>query len=269
MAELSLRPVGTCCTVALKRRQRPFDTAPDVPCRLSALEDAGGRLGFVALFEPEATAPENPARMPLAYDFAMPAQQRDCSALSERQFVVFDTETTVLDTEKDSVVQLSAVRIVNGILQSQEVFDRLVHPGRPIPARSTDIHGVTEKMVKDAPTLIEVAQDFAAFCGDAVLVAHNAPFDMAFLHAQARDGGLSFAAPALCTARLSQHLSPSLSGHTLDDLAERYDVVLPPEARHTALGDALATAEVLLKMLPRLQERGVQTLSNAEAISAS
>ena len=269
MAELTLRPVGTCCTVALKRRQQPFDTAPDVTCRLSALEDAGERLGFVALFEPEATAPENPARMPLAYDFAMPAQQRDCSALSERQFVVFDTETTGLDTEKDSVVQLSAVRIVNGKLQSQEVFDRLVHPGRPIPARSTDIHGVTDEMVKDAPGLIAVAQDFAAFCGDAVLVAHNAPFDMAFLHAQARNGGPSFEAPALCTARLSQHLSPSLSGHTLDDLAERYDVVLPPEARHTALGDALATAEVLLKMLPRLQERGIKTLPDAEAISAS
>lgn len=257
MAELSLRPVGTCCTVALKRRQRPFDTAPDVPCRLSALEDAGKRVGFIALLEPEETTPENPARLPLAYDFTMPAQRHDCSALSERQFVVFDTETTGLDTEKDTVVQLSAVRIVNGKLQSQEVFDRLVHPGRPIPARPPEIHGITDELVKDAPALIEVAQDFAAFCGDAVLVAHNAPFDVAFLHAQARDGGPSFAAPALCTARLSQHLSPNLSGHTLDDLAERYDVVLPPEARHTALGDALATAEVLLKnAAPPARARG-------------
>ncbi|CUH75695.1 DNA polymerase III PolC-type [Tritonibacter multivorans] len=269
MAELGPKPAGACCKVALTRRQQPFGTSPEITCRLSALDDAGGRLGFVALLEAEERSTEPPALTPLAYDFAAPIQQDSCGVLATRQFVVFDTETTGLDPEKDTVVQLSAVRIVNGKIQSQEVFDRLVDPERPIPARTTEIHGITNEMVKGAPKLTEVAQEFAAFCGDAVLVAHNAPFDMGFLQAQARAGGPSFDAPTLCTARLSQHLSPSLSGHTLDDLAERYDVDLPPEARHTALGDALATAEVLLKMVPRLHDRGVQGVSEAAKISAS
>ena len=233
MAELAMKPSGSCCSVALKRTQQPFETSADVTCRVAALDDAGGRLGFVVLLDPDQETHDS-QRATLAYDFAAPVPHDNCGVLAERQFVVFDTETTGLDPEKDTVVQLSAVRIVNGKIQSQEVFDRLVDPERPIPARTTEIHGITDDMVKGAPKLAEVAQDFAAFCGGAVLVAHNAPFDMGFLHAQARAGGPAFEAPALCTARLSQHLSPSLSGHTLDDLAERYDVELPPEARHTA-----------------------------------
>lgn len=268
MADLSAQPGGRSCQLALKRRLQPFDTEAEVPCRLAALEEGGNRLGFVVLLAPD-TVPENqqPATHSLAYDFAQPSQCDSCGVLSERQFVVFDTETTGLDPDKDTVVQLSAVRIVNGKIQSQEVFDQLVDPERPIPARTTEIHGITDAMVKGAPKLAEAAQAFSEFCGDAVLVAHNAPFDMGFLHAQARAGGPSFDAPALCTARLSRHLSPSQRGHTLDDLAERYDVDLPSEARHTALGDALATAEVLLKMVPRLHERGVQGLAEAQKIS--
>ena len=149
-----------------------------------------------------------------------------------------------------------------------ETFDQLVAPGRPIPPSSTQIHGITDAMVAKAPPFPEVASGFAAFSEGAVLVAHNAPFDLAFLKRLEAKSPLRFDHPVLCTARLSAALDGHLSDHTLDALAERYGVTLDEAIRHTALGDAEATAQIFLKLLAVLPSRGVLGLSDALAFQA-
>lgn len=171
-------------------------------------------------------------------------------------FVVFDTETTGLLPERgDEIVQLAAVRIVNGRRVAGEVYNTLVNPGRPIPAASTRIHGITDSMVAQAPSIEHVARQFHAFAKGAILVAHNADFDMAFLRRVEARIGLRFQQPVLDTAQLSAVVFGAAENHSLDALAARLEVELPDHARHTALGDATATAEILLKLLPALQTR--------------
>ncbi|MEM9845692.1 MAG: 3'-5' exonuclease, partial [Pseudomonadota bacterium] len=183
--------------------------------------------------------------------------------LSDLSFVVFDTETTGLDTALDDVVQIAGVRILRGSVVKGEVFDTLVNPGRKIPVGSTKIHGITDAMVAGAPKFSDVGGEFAEFAEDTVLVAHNAAFDRAFLDRLPAMGGPVFAQPMLCTAQLSLALTPHLNDHTLDAVAERYGVQIHGPDRHTAMGDAKATAEVFLKMLPILSERNVDTLPDA------
>lgn len=200
------------------------------------------------------------------YDFNLTAHidaALEDRPLRELPFIVFDTETTGLDTTRDEVVQISAVRILGGRLLSGETFDQLVNPGRSIPKASEDVHGISDAMVQDAARFEDVAGHFKAYCDGSVLVAHHAAFDMSFLARLKARGGPAIENPAICTARLSLHLFPHDSDHTLDGLAARFGITIPPEKRHTALGDSIATAEVLLKMIPLLEERGVTTLRDA------
>jgi DNA polymerase-3 subunit epsilon len=202
------------------------------------------------------------------YDFNIPTRvDPDLlgRSLTDLSFIVFDTETTGLDTRRDEIVQIAGARILGGRLLRGETFDRLVNPGRPIPRASIDIHGITDEQVAEAPGVMHVAADFAAFCEGSVLVAHNAAFDLAFLERIRTAGGPAIEQPALCTARLSSRLFPHTGDHTLDGLADRFGIEIPLAQRHTALGDSLATAEVMLKMLPLLEERGVVTLNDALA----
>ena len=150
--------------------------------------------------------------------------------------------------------------VLDGVLHTGESFDALVNPERPIPSASTQIHGISEEMVADAPTIAEIGRRFHRYCGDCVLVAHNAPFDMAFLRRHEKRIGARFDQPILDTVLISAVLYGRSAEHSLDAIAERLQVTIPPELRHTALGDAVATTEVLLKMLPMLSERGVGTL---------
>lgn len=188
--------------------------------------------------------------------------------LSELSFVVFDTETTGLSPRSgDEIIQIAGVRIVNGRILKREVFDTLVDPKRPIPAASTKIHGITDAMVDGAPGVVKAGQAFHDFCKGSVLVAHNAPFDMTFLQLQEDAIGRRFDQPVLCTVLLSAVLFKHTNKHTLDALAERLDVTIPESVRHTAIGDAMATAEAFLHMLELLKHAEVATLG--QAIDAS
>lgn len=210
-------------------------------------------------------------RIPV-YDFDIfdekpPAELAD-TPLKNLTMVVFDTETTGLEPSRgDRMVSIAGVRIVNGRLLESEIFDEFVNPGRAIPRRSTEVHGITDEMVADAATAGEVVKRFARFAENAVLVAHNAPFDMRFLTMAGDAAGQEFHNPVLDTVLLAAHVHGVGDSLTLDRLAEIYRVELPDEVRHTAFGDSLATAKVLIALLGPLAAAGVTTLG--EAIHAS
>ena len=205
---------------------------------------------------------------PEFYDFSVfdrgrPASQSTCP-LDDLCFVVFDTETTGLRPSKgDEIVQISAVRIVNHVVLENEVFDCLVNPGFPIPKSSIRFHGITDDMVASAPPAAEALRRFHAFTDGAVLVAHNAAFDMKFLKLKEKECAITFDHPVLDTLLLSFVLQPNHSAHTLDAIATRFGVEIPLGARHTALGDARATAEIFLRMLDSLPHQGIATLDDA------
>ncbi|WOP15130.1 exonuclease domain-containing protein [Ottowia sp. SB7-C50] len=189
------------------------------------------------------------------------------TALDERRlcdlvYTVFDTETTGLNPSGgDEIIQIGAARIVNGKLLRQESFEQLVDPGRAIPAAGIAIHGITADMVAGQPRIDEVLPAFHQFAQDTVLVAHNAAFDMKFLQAPARRAGLRFQQPVLDTLLLSALVHPHQASHRLEAIAERFGIAVL--GRHTALGDALVTAEVLLQLIPLLAEKGIVTLAQA------
>ena len=159
----------------------------------------------------------------------------------------------------DEVVQIGAVRVVNGRIVEGERFDTLVNPERPIPPGSTKVHGISDDMVAAAPGVEEATRRFHAFARGAVLVAHNAPFDLAFLKRYGSRIGLVFDHPVLDTVLLSAVLFGGSATHTLDALAESLGVDIEDAVRHTAIGDALATAEVLVGCVGMLEGRGYGT----------
>ena len=149
----------------------------------------------------------------------------------------------------------------NGKLLRQESFEQLVDPGRPIPAASIPIHGITQAMVDGQPRIEAVLPAFHAFAQDTVLVAHNAAFDMKFLQLKEPVTGLAFHQPVLDTLLLSAVVHPNQESHRLEAIADRFGITVL--GRHTALGDAIVTAEVFLRLLPLLEAMGIRTLREA------
>ena len=200
---------------------------------------------------------------PEFYDFDLLRQPLPAKWFAERPLkqltcVAFDLETTGLrPSEGDAVVSIAGVRLVNGRILTMETFERLVNPGRTIPESSASIHGITDEMVRDKPPFALVLSDFHRFAADSVLVAHNAAFDLTFLY-RAAEGRLSFDQPVIDTLLLSAHLDPQETDHSLDAIAARFGLSIVD--RHSALGDSLATAAVLLRLIDRCEERGITRL---------
>jgi DNA polymerase-3 subunit epsilon len=184
------------------------------------------------------------------------------ASLESLSYTVFDTETTGLEPSAgDEIISIGAVRIVNGRLLRNEVFERLVDPGRPLNPASALVHRIDAAALGGQPKIGEVLPAFHRFCEDTVLVAHNAAFDMRFLELKRAATGVHFDQPVLDTLLLSALVHPGLEDHRLEAIGERLGVGLI--GRHTALGDALLTGEIFLKLLPLLAEHGIVTLSQA------
>ncbi|MCP1609830.1 DNA polymerase-3 subunit epsilon [Azospirillum lipoferum] len=182
--------------------------------------------------------------------------------LDRLHYVVFDTETTGLSPSTgDEIIQIAAVRVVGGRILTGETFNTLVDPRRPIPPESVPFHGITDGMVAGRPTIDTVLPQFRSFVSGAVLVAHNAAFDLKFLKMKERAAGVAFDCPVLDTMLLSRMLLGNDGDHTLDGIAERLGIEVVD--RHTALGDSLVTAAVFLRMIEMLRERDVRTLDDA------
>ena len=206
---------------------------------------------------------------PLVYDFGLmetaEANGLHDTPLSSLCFVAFDTETTGLSPQTDDVVQIGAVRVLNGRIVAGEVMDSYVDPGRPIPPASTEVHKVTNDHVRGAPDFVTAGRSLHHFARDAVLVAHNAPFDLAFLHRFSAQMEVDWNHPVLDTVLLSAVVFGTTEQHSLDALCDRLSITIPPELRHTALGDARATAEALVKLIPLLEGKGLTTFGDVVA----
>ena len=211
-----------------------------------------------------------PAR-PEFYDFDLldqptHAHELDGRPLKSLRYVVFDTETTGLrPSDGDQIIAIAGVPVVDGRVCAEQPFSRLVNPQRKIPRGSVRFHGITDAMVADEAPATVVLPAFRDFVGDAVLVAHNAAFDMKFLKLKEAAGGPVFGQVVLDTLLLSVFLETSSRNHTLEAVAKRMGVTV--EGRHTALGDALITARIFVRMLDILEARGVRSLY--QAMSAS
>jgi DNA polymerase III subunit alpha, Gram-positive type len=180
--------------------------------------------------------------------------------IREAEFVVFDTETTGLGPKfGDEIIELAAVRMKGG-----KVIDRFcsfVNPRRPISPGATAVNGITDDMVKEAPYIEEVLPKFLEFAKESILVAHNASFDMGFLLEKMRQ--LDYGPVTnyvLDTLALSRKLHPDERSHSLSAIRRRLNVDC--ETEHRAMGDVVATGEILVIFLDRLMKGGAETLKD-------
>jgi DNA polymerase-3 subunit epsilon len=209
---------------------------------------------------------------PVYYDFDLFHQagqnpELDERRLSELKYTVFDTETTGLEPSAgDEIISIGAARIVNNRLLEHEVFEQLVDPRRSLAPESAKIHGITPAMLAGQPGIESVLPEFHRFCDGTVLVAHNAAFDMRFLQLKEKVAGVRFDQPVLDTLLLSTVVHPSREEHKLEAIAALLGVNV--FGRHTALGDTMVTAEIFLRLIPLLAERGIVTLGQARAACA-
>ncbi len=181
--------------------------------------------------------------------------------LTDITYTVFDTETTGLFPLTDEIISIGAVRIVNGRILKNDIFNIFIDPKRDIPEESIKIHGIRPEMVHGQPTIDKVLPMFHHFAENTVMVGHNAAFDMRMFQIKEYVSGIKFRQPVLDTLFLSAVIHPSYTHHNLEAISERLGITI--SGRHTALGDAVAAAEIFLKCIPLLARKGILTLGDA------
>ncbi|MEA1996148.1 MAG: 3'-5' exonuclease [Gemmatimonadota bacterium] len=188
---------------------------------------------------------------------AGPSSSSRALELERAAYVVVDVETTGFKPPGDRVIELGMVRVEGARIVDR--YETLINPRRPIPAWITSFTGITWSMVAESPSFEEVCGTFLDFLGDSVFVAHNASFDWRFIQSElSLVSGRKLLNGKLCTKKLTHRLLPELERRRLDDLAHFFNLSF--SARHRALGDALVTAEVLLRFIERALEKGITTV---------
>ncbi|WP_194608822.1 PolC-type DNA polymerase III [Clostridium vitabionis] len=170
--------------------------------------------------------------------------------------VVFDIETTGFSAVRDRVIEIGAVKVEHGRITDK--FSTFVNPKVPIPFRIEELTSINDSMVVNAPPIEEVLPEFFRFCGDAVIVAHNASFDTGFMRENARRLGLPYDPTILDTVSLARMLLPNLHRFKLDTVAKELHISL--ENHHRAVDDAGCTAEIFCRFVEMLKNRGIRTL---------
>ena len=179
-------------------------------------------------------------------------------------FVVFDLETTGFSPSKNQIIEIGAVKVVNGSIT--ERFSTFVNPKVPIPFEIEQLTSINDDMVLDAPTIDEILPKFMEFCQDAVMVAHNADFDMSFIKHNCSALGLECEKTVLDTVALSRVLLPALNRFKLDTVAKALNVSLAHH--HRAVDDAACTAEIFVRLVEMLRDRGVETMEDLDQMES-
>ena len=178
-------------------------------------------------------------------------------------YVVFDIETTGFSPLSDRIIEIGAVKVVNGTITDK--FSTFVNPDIPIPFRIEQLTSINDSMVLPAPKIDKVLPDFLKFCEGCALVAHNASFDVSFIAHNAEELRLPFDPTVLDTVTLARILLPQLNRYKLDTVAKALNVSL--ENHHRAVDDAGATAEIFVAFLKMLKERDISTLDELNKLS--
>jgi DNA polymerase III subunit alpha, Gram-positive type len=212
---------------------------------------AGKKHGIKVLFGMEINLVND--GVPIAYG----EQHRK---LEDDTYVVFDVETTGLSAVYNTIIELAGVKIKNG--EVIDTFERFANPHQPISALITNLTGITDDMVKDAPDVSEVVTDFTEWIGDSILVAHNASFDMGFLYEASKNADLpAVTYPVIDTLELARLLHPEMGNHRLNTLAKKYNIELTQH--HRAIYDAEATGHLFLRLLADAEEeKGITFLDD-------
>ena len=179
-------------------------------------------------------------------------------------FVVFDLETTGFSPSKNQIIEIGAVKVENGSIT--ERFSTFVNPKVPIPFEIEQLTSINDDMVLDAPIIDEILPKFMEFCQDAVMVAHNADFDMSFIKHNCSALGLECEKTVLDTVALSRVLLPALNRFKLDTVAKALNVSLAHH--HRAVDDAACTAEIFVKLVEMLRDRGVETMEDLDQMES-
>jgi DNA polymerase III epsilon subunit family exonuclease len=188
-------------------------------------------------------------------------------SLQQLAYAAFDTETTGLQPSNgDEIIQIGALHVTDGHLEADHAFEALIDPLRPISPESLKIHGISDAAVHGQPTITQVLPEFYDFCEGRVLLGHNVAFDMRFLQLKEQSTRVVFRQPVLDTLLLSAVAYPNQPHHSLESSMALLGVTI--EHRHSAYSDAVATAQVFLKLVPLLEERGIITLRQAIEASA-
>lgn len=186
----------------------------------------------------------------------------DCGQDFSVDFVVFDIETTGFSPVNNRIIEIGAVRISAGKIADS--YSAFVNPDVPIPFEIEKLTGINDDMVMAAPMIESVLPRFLDFCKDAVLVAHNANFDMSFILENAKRQGIHKNFTYVDTVGIARILLPNQAKHTLDAVAKALGISL--ENHHRAVDDAQATAEIFVRFIPMLQEAGADTLAKVNAM---
>jgi DNA polymerase-3 subunit alpha (Gram-positive type) len=183
----------------------------------------------------------------------------------EDSYVVFDIETTGFSPKVNKIIEIGAVKVENGKITDK--FSTFVNPKVPIPFRIEELTSIRDDMVVDAPTIDVILPQFVEFCKDCIMVAHNADFDMSFILKNCEDLNIPFRPTYVDTVALARILLPNLNRFKLDTVAKALGVSL--ENHHRAVDDAGCTAEIFVKFVQMLKDRGILTLDEVNAMGSS
>ena len=189
------------------------------------------------------------------------SQNQDLDA----DYVVFDLETTGFSPETNRIIEIGAVKVQNGKIVDK--FSTFVNPQVPIPFRIEQLTSINDSMVIDAPVIADILPEFMKFCEGCVMVAHNADFDMSFIKKNCQRLDIPCKPTIVDTVALARGLLPNLNRFKLDTVAKALGVSL--ENHHRAVDDAGCTAEIFVKFIEMLRERGMSTLDEVNAMGTS